>query len=123
MEHQCESEGRWMRAMLGVDTGDPMPGQRARREFLEKYEADARERLAALRRMPDEWWAGETDFFDVRRSRAWVLTRRIAHSAHHRGQLVVSLRLLEIPQPSVYGPTADTAGQTRYSFERGARKG
>jgi uncharacterized damage-inducible protein DinB len=29
------------------------------------------------------------------------------HWYHHRGQLVVYLRLLDIPVPSVYGPTAD----------------
>ncbi len=26
---------------------------------------------------------------------------------HHRGELVVYLRLLDVPVPSVYGPTAD----------------
>jgi hypothetical protein len=41
----------------------------------------------------DAWWAGETSFFGVPRSRAWVLVRRIAHTAHHRGQLTVLLRL------------------------------
>jgi len=29
------------------------------------------------------------------------------HYYHHRGQLVVYLRLLNVPVPSVYGPTAD----------------
>ncbi|HEY3934624.1 MAG TPA: DinB family protein [Gemmatimonadales bacterium] len=29
------------------------------------------------------------------------------HWYHHRGQLLVYLRLLEVPVPSVYGPTAD----------------
>jgi uncharacterized damage-inducible protein DinB len=29
------------------------------------------------------------------------------HWYHHRGQLVVYLRLLDVPVPSVYGPTAD----------------
>lgn len=29
------------------------------------------------------------------------------HWYHHRGSLVVYLRLLEVPLPSVYGPTAD----------------
>jgi len=29
------------------------------------------------------------------------------HWYHHRGQLLVYLRLLDIPVPSVYGPTAD----------------
>ena len=29
------------------------------------------------------------------------------HWYHHRGQLLVYLRLLDVPMPSVYGPTAD----------------
>ena len=29
------------------------------------------------------------------------------HLIHHRGQLTVYLRLLDVPLPSVYGPTAD----------------
>ena len=29
------------------------------------------------------------------------------HSIHHRGQLSVYLRLLDIPVPSIYGPSAD----------------
>ena len=29
------------------------------------------------------------------------------HWYHHRGQILVYLRLLDIPVPSVYGPTAD----------------
>jgi uncharacterized damage-inducible protein DinB len=30
------------------------------------------------------------------------------HAVHHRGQLSVYLRLLDVPLPSIYGPTADT---------------
>jgi uncharacterized damage-inducible protein DinB len=30
------------------------------------------------------------------------------HAVHHRGQLSVYLRLLDVPLPSMYGPTADT---------------
>jgi len=29
------------------------------------------------------------------------------HHVHHRGQLTLCLRLLGVPLPSVYGPTAD----------------
>ncbi len=29
------------------------------------------------------------------------------HTVHHRGQLSVFLRLLDVPLPSIYGPTAD----------------
>lgn len=31
------------------------------------------------------------------------------HLVHHRGQLSVYLRLLDVPLPSAYGPSADTA--------------
>jgi uncharacterized damage-inducible protein DinB len=30
------------------------------------------------------------------------------HAVHHRGQLSVYLRLLDVPLPYIYGPTADT---------------
>lgn len=40
-----------------------------------------------------------------------VLVRAIVmnHTYHHRGQLSVYLRLLDIPVPSIYGPSADEA--------------
>lgn len=116
MEHQVQSEGRWMKMMLGIDTGDPNPGERSKRGFIEKYAADAERRLAILRAMPVEWWREPINFFDVVRSRAWVMTRRITHSAHHRGQLVAYLRMLDQRVPSVYGPTADTGEKVVYSF-------
>ena len=31
----------------------------------------------------------------------------LSHSYHHRGQLSVYLRLLNVPVPSIYGPSAD----------------
>ena len=36
-----------------------------------------------------------------------VIEDTLCHAAHHRGQLSVYLRLLGIPVPSIYGPTAD----------------
>ncbi len=39
-------------------------------------------------------WEKETAFFDVKRSRAWVMTGRMTHTAHHRGQLLAMLRML-----------------------------
>ena len=116
MEHQVQSEGRWMSGMLGIDTGDPNPSQRSKQGFIEKYKSDAGRRLSIMRGKPEEWWQETANFFDVSRSRAWVMTRRMTHSAHHRGMLSVYLRLLDIPLPSVYGPTADTDGKVIYSF-------
>ncbi len=34
----------------------------------------------------------------------------LSHTYHHRGQLSVYLRLLDVPVPGVYGPTADDQG-------------
>ena len=67
-------------------------------------------RLDALRSQASGWWEGETDFFEVRRTRAWVMVRRIAHTAHHRGQQATMLRMLGRDLYSTYGPTADTGG-------------
>jgi uncharacterized damage-inducible protein DinB len=39
--------------------------------------------------------------------RRLVVANTFTHLAHHRGQLTVYLRLLGVPVPSVYGPTAD----------------
>jgi hypothetical protein len=38
------------------------------------------------------------------------MTRRIAHTAHHRGQQIAMLRMLGHALHSNYGPTADTGG-------------
>ena len=111
MVHQCASEDAWMRNMLGIDAGrPPLPASETRLAFLEHYAGAAELRLAALRAKGIEWWQEEAGFFDTRRSRAWIFLRRIAHSAHHRGQLTVYLRLLGKSLYSTYGPTADTGG-------------
>ena len=81
MVHQCDSEDIWFRTMLDIDAGaPPLPKQEVRLEFIRRYEEDSGKRLTALRNKEEAWWEGETTFFDVRRSRAWVLTRRIAHT-------------------------------------------
>lgn len=111
MVHQCASEDVWMRTMLQIDAGMPvLPSVETRVEFLAHYAAASGRRLEQLRTRTPEWFTEEVAFFDVRRSRAWVLLRRIAHSAHHRGQLTVHLRLLGRKLYSTYGPTADTGG-------------
>jgi uncharacterized damage-inducible protein DinB len=39
--------------------------------------------------------------------RGVVVRQHISHLSHHRGQLTVHLRLLDVPVPPIYGPTAD----------------
>ena len=77
---------------------------------MRRYAEDSEKRLDALRHKNESWWEGDTTFFDVRRSRAWVLTRRMTHTAHHRGQQLALLRMLGREEHSNYGPTADTGG-------------
>jgi len=124
MVHQCVSEDLWFRNMLGIDVdAPPLPGQETRMEFIKRYVSDSGKRLAALEAKQDGWWEEEVPFFDLRRSRAWVMVRRIAHTSHHRGQLMAMLRMLGREIHSNYGPTADTGGlmanhaPTIYAYE------
>ena len=111
MVHQCLSEDAWMKNMLGIDAGMPaLPAEETRTGFLRHYAAASVARLDSLRRKSDEWFLESTTFFDVTRSRAWVLLRRLTHSAHHRGQLTAYFRMWGRPLFSTYGPTADTGG-------------
>jgi uncharacterized damage-inducible protein DinB len=111
MVHQCVSEDLWFRNMLGIDVGaPPLPKVEVRLEFMKRYAEDTGKRLAALQDKDDGWWEEDVKFFDVQRPRAWVMTRRIAHTSHHRGQLMAMLRMLGRDVHSNYGPTADTGG-------------
>ena len=111
MVHQCVSENLWFRDMLGVEvTANPLPANELRLDFLQRYAEDSARRLEALRAQDESWWETPVAFFEVVRSRAWVLVRRIAHTAHHRGQQTTLLRQLGREVYSTYGPTADTGG-------------
>jgi len=111
MVHQCVSEDVWFRNMLGIDVGaPPLPKPETRLEFIKRYTIDSGKRLEALHEKDAIWWEESTAFFDVKRSRAWVMTRRLTHTAHHRGQQMAMLRMLGRDLHSNYGPTADTGG-------------
>ena len=128
MVHQCVSEDLWFRTMLKIDvSAPPLPKEETRAEFIRRYVEDSGKRLAVVQTKKDDWWESETNFFDVKRSVAWVMTRRIAHTAHHRGQQMAMLRMLGRDLHSNYGPTADTGGlmqnhaPTIYAYEDLAR--
>jgi uncharacterized damage-inducible protein DinB len=111
MVHQCVSEDLWFRSMLGIDVeAPPLPKRETRLQFMQQYAEDSGKRLAELAAKDEPWWEEATKFFAVQRSRAWVMTRRIAHTSHHRGQLMAMLRMLGRDLHSNYGPTADTGG-------------
>ena len=123
MIHQVISENAWFKNMLAIDVGSPLPTEENRRGFIERYATDSSKRLDFLRATDDAWWEEETAFFNTRRSRAWILVRRIAHTSHHRGQQMAMLRMLGRDVHSNYGPTADTGGlpvnqaQVIYAYE------
>ena len=124
MVHQCVSENLWFKTMLGIDVAaPPLPAQETRLEFIKRYAEDSGKRLAELQKKDEAWFEGETTFFDVKRSRAWVMVRRMTHTSHHRGQLMAMLRMLGRELHSNYGPTADTGGlmqnhaPTIYAYE------
>jgi uncharacterized damage-inducible protein DinB len=111
MVHQCMSEDTWFRTMLGIEVGrSPLPEHETRLEFIRRYAEDSGRRLEKLLQTDETWWEESTTFFDVRRSRAWVMTRRLTHTSHHRGQQMAMLRMLGRDLHSTYGPTADTGG-------------
>ncbi len=111
MVHQCVSEDLWFRNMLTIDVGaPPLPATETRVEFIRRYAEDSGKRLGVLQAREESWWENETTFFNVKRSVAWVMTRRIAHTSHHRGQQMAMLRMLSRDLHSNYGPTADTGG-------------
>ncbi len=111
MVHQCVSEDFWFKEILGVDVGaPPLPETETRIEFIHRYAQDSSRRLDELGHKDDAWWEEEVQFFGVKRTRAWIMVRRIAHTAHHRGQQTAMLRMLKHDLHSTYGPTADTGG-------------
>jgi uncharacterized damage-inducible protein DinB len=70
---------------------------------------DARQALASSKDadygVPWSLKNGDQVFFTL--PRGAVVRQNINHLIHHRGQLSVYLRLLDVPLPSIYGPTAD----------------
>jgi uncharacterized damage-inducible protein DinB len=50
--------------------------------------------------------AGDKVYFTIPKS-AVIRNLALNHAVHHRGQLTVYLRMLNVPLPGLYGPTAD----------------
>jgi uncharacterized damage-inducible protein DinB len=89
----------------------PTPGSHA--ELLAAFASSTEQARAFLANLSDDralaTWrlvAGERDLLAAPRAAA-VRSFLFNHWYHHRGQLLVYLRLLEVPVPPVYGPTAD----------------
>ena len=110
MKHQLLSERRFFGEFLGHSeppAAEILPHQATIRALTARLVELAFARLAWLSRLEQADWLQATNFFGVRRERIWVFWRRVLHTAHHRAQLTVYLRLLTKTVPSIYGPTAD----------------
>lgn len=81
--------------------------------MLEDFDKNVAEALSILSSVDDAemfktWFMrnGDTLYFEMPKvavMRSFVMN----HIIHHRGQLSVFIRLLDIPVPSIYGPSAD----------------
>jgi uncharacterized damage-inducible protein DinB len=112
MKHQLLSERRFFGEFLGSPeppASEVLPSQSSLEEFTDRLVHLARARLDWLAGQDQSAWLARVRFFDVERERIWIFWRRIMHSAHHRTQLTVYLRLLNKTVPPTYGPTADVS--------------
>lgn len=110
LRHQLLSERRFFGEFLGTPEPGPdkvlpvlLTVESATGRFIELV----RDRLSFFAAQREDWWLETVPFFDVKRQRIWVFWRRVLHTAHHRTQLTVFLRLLDRDVPATYGPTAD----------------
>ena len=84
-------------------------------ELVEQFDANISAAAETLKSQSDgslgETWklrSGDHVIFELPRAGV-VRFVGLNHIVHHRGQLSVYLRLLDVPLPSIYGPTADEA--------------
>jgi uncharacterized damage-inducible protein DinB len=115
--HVAELAGRPV-DVIRVDTLVRAPGNKpfvaaSRNELLEKFDtgrAEAKKSIASLTedRLDTSWTLQWGDVKMLEFPRALAL-RRVCmnHLIHHRAQLGVFLRLLDVPIPGMYGPSAD----------------
>jgi uncharacterized damage-inducible protein DinB len=80
--------------------------------LVARFDQNVKEARAALAgahdadfMVPWSLTAGERVLFTM--PRVAVVRQNLNHLIHHRGQLSVYLRLVDVPLPSIYGPTAD----------------
>ena len=106
----------WIANAVSEDTLDlakaPKYSLETTATLLAGFDANVRSAREALSKVQDAAfgapWAlkhGERVVWTA--PRGVVVRQHINHLIHHRGQLTVYLRLLDVPLPPIYGPTAD----------------
>ena len=84
----------------------------ATESLLEQFDRHVKEARSAIEESSDEdleepWSLKHGDNVLFTMPRGTAVRQHINHLIHHRGQLSVYLRLIDVPLPSIYGPTAD----------------
>ena len=113
----------WQRGILESDAFDfasapprPQATPSSRDEILRAFDENAAALKAALEQTDEEalgrtWTLTRGEQVMMSRPKAAALrSMGLSHMIHHRGQLGVYLRLLDVPVPPMYGPTADERG-------------
>ncbi|HEX4374417.1 MAG TPA: DinB family protein [Puia sp.] len=111
--------GHWIYRILEADEFDfavnPFKPHVAasREELLEIFNNNFNKSIAALENASDDefdkLWTikmGDKILYQLPKKNA-IRSWGFSHSVHHRGQLSVYLRMLDIPVPGMYGPSAD----------------
>ena len=80
--------------------------------LLNSFDKNVKEARKAIKSAKDSdfkvnWSLKHGDRVILTMARGPVVRQTINHLVHHRGQLTVYLRLIDVPVPSIYGPTAD----------------
>jgi uncharacterized damage-inducible protein DinB len=108
---------RWTEAIFSADEFDAVAYRSYRAsssaELIETFDADVARGAAVLAAVDDmlmlsPWRLTVKGKVRFERPRDMVFRDfTLSHLIHHRGQLSVYLRLLDVPVPGAYGPTAD----------------
>ena len=81
-------------------------------DLLAMFDKNVQDARAAIANTPDadydvDWSLKVGDRTVLTQPRGDVVRNHISHLIHHRGQLTVYLRLIDVPVPAIYGPSAD----------------
>ena len=113
----CADMFGWFSFMIGEDELDfaknySYPREMKAKDLVEFLNKRLKESLDVIEKPDDavldqDWTMrrGEQVFMETTKGK--ISRQTLCHLAHHRGQLSVYLRLLDIPVPSIYGPSAD----------------
>lgn len=89
---------------------EPLDSRAALLEELDSHTHELEQLLDAAdeQSLAEEWTVRQGDYVIGQGPRAVMLRGfGVSHLIHHRGQLSVYLRLLDVPVPGLYGPSAD----------------